>query len=305
MGVKPLQSGLLLKALAGILLFFALVLAALAQQRRPAQPTRTNPLAGRPEAVDAGHTLFRETCSVCHGAFGEGGQGGEGQGPNLITSGRVQRASDDELLGIIRHGVPGSAMPAFPFPEQKALQVIAYLRTLSATAVTLNVPGDVAAGRSLFFGKAHCAECHMIGGKGGFLGPDLSNIGANRRLDQLRDAILHNNQGGSTSGDLYGDPLAGYRPLLLTLPNGSKVEAVAKHYSNYSIQAVDKDGNLYLLHGPEMKRAEFQAKSWMPDDYGQKLTADELQNLFAYLSRQSVRPPEKSKTSKAQPEGDD
>jgi cytochrome c oxidase cbb3-type subunit 3 len=281
-----------MKALVSALLLVILTSPVPAQQGRAPQPAaRTNPLAGQTQAVDAGQKAFRETCSVCHGAFGEGGQGGEGQGPNLITSGRVQRSSDDELFGIIQHGVPGSAMPAFALAANKTWQLVSYLRTLSATAVTLNVAGNAEAGRAIFSGKGQCSDCHMIGGKGGFLGPDLSDIGATRRLDQLRDAVLKTTQGGSTSRDLYGDPLAGYRPILLTMQDGTKVEAVAKHYSNYSVQALDKAGNLHLLHGADIKRAEFLPKSWMPDDYSKRLSAVELQDLLAYLSRQSIRPP--------------
>jgi len=32
------------------------------------------------------------------------------------------------------------------------------------------------------------------------------------------------------------------------------------------------------------------ARSLMPDDYGRRLSARELQDLYAFLSRQAVRP---------------
>ena len=284
---EVLVAGRFLKAFAVCLAVTTLLAG---QQRKAETAAKKNPVAGQPKAIEAGEATFRQTCSVCHGAFGEGGQG-EGQGPNLIAGGAIRRSSDGELFSIIHNGVPGSAMPGFRIAEPQTWELISYLRTLGATAITLNVPGSVEAGRAIFFGKGECSTCHMIGGQGGFLGPDLSDIGAIRRLDQLRDGILKNTAGSNTSGDLYGDPYAGYRPVLLTTDSGQTIEAVAKHYSNYSIQALDKNGKLYLLRGAEMKRAAFREKSWMPDDYGTRLSKDELQDLLAYLSRRSVRKP--------------
>jgi putative heme-binding domain-containing protein len=166
----------------------------------------------------------------------------------------------------------------------------------------LNVPGKVEEGSAIFFGKGQCSTCHMIHGKGGFLGPDLTDIGASRRLDQLRDALLMRSSGGSTSGDLYGDPMAGYRAVLLKTDDGRTVRGIAKHYSNYSAQILDENGKIHLLHGPEeLKKMTLREKSWMPDDYSKRLTPEEIQDVLAFLSRQSVRPPEENKSVRQPP----
>src|SRR5436190_4692836 len=34
----------------------------------------------------------------------------------------------------------------------------------------------VSAGESLFFGRAGCASCHQVNGRGGITGPDLSTV---------------------------------------------------------------------------------------------------------------------------------
>lgn len=156
----------------------------MSQQRRRSQTGNANPLAGSPQAIEAGRTQFRQICAPCHGAEAEGGQG-EGQVPSLVTNNTVRRASDKQVFGFIRNGVPGTAMPSIALPEAKIWQLVAYVRSLSATAISLRVPGNVATGRGIFFGKGECASCHMIRGQGGFLGPDLSDIGASRRLDLL------------------------------------------------------------------------------------------------------------------------
>lgn len=280
------------------------------QQRRTAaqrgRAAATNPLDGNPQAITGGQERFRETCAVCHGANGEGGQG-EGQGPNLITNPDVRRASDTALFKVVHDGMPATAMPAFPLPRTLVWQLVAYVRSLSATAISLHLPGDVQAGRAIFFGKGNCSECHMIRGQGGFLGPDLTNIGASRRLDQIRDALLKTGNDASNKSDLYGDPMAGYRAVILRTPDGKEIQGVAKNYTNYSIEVLDVSGHLHLLHGAEMSRVTFQANpSWMPGDYAKTLTEKEIQDLLAFLSRQSVRPQAPKATSNApQPEEDD
>jgi mono/diheme cytochrome c family protein len=45
--------------------------------------------------------------------------------------------------------------------------------------------GDPAAGEAVFYGKAACATCHEVNGRGGIDGPDLSNAG------RLAVAALH------------------------------------------------------------------------------------------------------------------
>jgi|GEM_PF-350057 len=264
----------------------------------------SNPLDGNPAAIAAGQTRFRETCAICHGANGEGGQG-EGQGPNLITNSDVRRASDEALSKVVHDGIPATAMPAFPLPQTQIQQLVAYLRSLSATAISLHLPGDVAAGRAIFFGKGQCSQCHMIRGEGGFLGPDLTNIGAARRLDQIHDALLKTGSDASNKADLYGDPMAGYRAVILHTPDGKELRGVAKNYTNYSMQVLDAAGHLHLLRGEEMSRAAFQPKSWMPDDYQKVLMEKEIQDLLAFLSRQSVRPPEGPTSAAPQPEEED
>lgn len=234
-----------------------------------------NPLAGRPAAIEAGRARFLEACSACHGTDGGGGA----QGPSLIDGLAVRRASDEHLFEAIRKGVPNSAMPPFAFSDEITWQLAAFVRSLSAAAIGLRVAGNAEAGNALFFGKAGCSNCHSIRGQGGVLGPDLSDIGASRRLDQIREALLD-------PGNRITD---GYTAVTLTLENGEKPRAVARNFNNYSAQVFDAGGKLHLLRGKDLKRLTFEEKSWMPGDYGTRLSDVEIQNLLAFLSRQAVR----------------
>jgi cytochrome c oxidase cbb3-type subunit 3 len=277
---------------------------AIGRQDSKSEPKGSNPLNGQPAAIAAGQSQFIQNCAHCHGADAKGGQG-EGPGPNLVASGNVRRDSDATLFSIIHNGIPGSAMPSFSLADHQIWQLVSFVRSLGARAIDLPVSGNVAAGRAIFFGKGGCSSCHMIHGEGGFLGPDLTNVGAARRLDQIRDSVLKSTRAASDTGDLYGDPLAGYRPVLLKLNDGQTIEGIAKHYSNYSVEILDKDGKLHLLHGDAIQNVVFKEKSWMPDDYSKRLTPTEIRDLLAFLSRQSDRPRTESKSVAAVPHDED
>jgi putative heme-binding domain-containing protein len=227
-------------------------------------------------AVEAGERRFNQLCAGCHGQHGEGGQG-ESQGPNLVDSWEVRRASNDRLVAFIRDGVRGTAMPQFSLPADQITELSAYVRGLNAPAISLPVHGDVAAGASVFEGKGQCARCHMIRGRGGFLGPDLSNDGARMQMSELCTAIL--NPGAIRA--------PGYQSVTLRLRGQGTMKGIVRHQSRWSLQILDEKGELHLLHGDEMGQATLTTTSWMPDDYSRRLTADEVDNVVAFLSRQA------------------
>ena len=84
-----------------------------------------------------GERVFKNFCMLCHGPQGKG-DGPLAKGltppPANLTSEDVRQDSDEELLGIIRNGQPGTAMPPWKasLTEQQILDVLAYVRRLSS-----------------------------------------------------------------------------------------------------------------------------------------------------------------------------
>lgn len=230
-------------------------------------------------AIAAGEENFKLVCSGCHGITAEGGRG-----PNLITGRNARRASDEELFDIIKNGIAGSDMPPSPLDDPKVWQITAYVRNLSAPAYRQPLKGDPAAGKAIYYGKGGCANCHMIRGEGGYLGPDLTNIGMDRNLSQLREGLLEPNKRFTE----------GFRPVIATLADGTQIKGVAKNNSNYSLQLLDGKGRLHLLDKRELKEANFQEKSWMPANYKDKLSETEVEDLLAFLAQQTIRAPKDS-----------
>ncbi len=247
--------------------------AALAAQDR--EPEVKNPVAGKPEAIEAGRSLYMNSCSGCHGPNAEGGRG-----PRLINNGSVRGANDKSLFATIKEGVPGSDMPSSTLAEDKVWQVAAFVKNLNASAFDTRPVGDIEAGAKAFQGRGGCVVCHAVKGRGGLLGPDLTNIGMTRSVAQIRESIL----------DPSARPTEGFLGVSVTTRRGEKIVGVAKDNTNYNIHVLDAKGKLHLLNKLDLVEIVFQKDSPMPADYSKRLGRGELTDLIAYLSRQAARP---------------
>lgn len=226
------------------------------------------------QAVETGRKIFLEACSACHGQ-----NGGGGHGPSLVEGQRVRALKDAQLFQSIQKGVPGTDMPPSPLPEPQIRQVMAFVRSLGAPAVDAHVPGSLEAGQAIFFGKGRCSNCHSIRGQGGWIGPDLTNAGEARTLGQLRESLLEPSKRIAE----------GFEGVSLTTRDGKHIEGVAKNHDNYSIQVLDRQGKLHLLASADLAKLEIRQSSLMPADYSRQLSATEIQDVLAFLSRQTTR----------------
>ena len=77
------------------------------------------------QTPDAGRLLYANRCAGCHGTTGNGGE----LGPSITT--RVPARTDEELVTVIRTGLPTAGMPAFAnLSETELRDLIGFLRTL-------------------------------------------------------------------------------------------------------------------------------------------------------------------------------
>jgi cytochrome c oxidase cbb3-type subunit III len=228
------------------------------------------------QSVEAGQKLFSQTCSVCHGIDGKG----SGRGPDLTQGLVVTRGTDDDVFQVIHKGVPGSAMPGFDLPDSQIRQLVAFIRSLSTKAAELFVPGDQGTGKEVFLGKGGCSQCHMIRGQGSLVGPDLSNLGGEHTLSEIRESILKPNESVQRR----------YKSITVVTQSGERITGTLRNRDNFSLQMMDPQGNFRFFLTRELREIIPQERSLMPDHYGTLLSAEELQNLLAYLSRQTVNP---------------
>jgi cytochrome c oxidase cbb3-type subunit III len=259
-----------------VILFGATAARGQAQQAAP-----TNPVAGNQAAIREGASLFRGNCSPCHGPNAQGG----GRGPDL-TSGRwVHGSSDAEIFATITHGVPGTEMPANVFDDSETWAIIAYLRSL-APAKSAVVSGDRVKGEKIFTTSAGCATCHMVKGRGGLLGPDLSRVGESRStaylVESIREPSKQLSDGMLDPNNHYGLPLV-YDTVTVVTAGGEKIAGIAKNEDTFSIQLLDTHQQLQFFLKKDLKQVTHERKSLMPAYNEQMLKPEDLEDLVAYL----------------------
>src|SRR5260370_21220974 len=156
------------------------------------------------------------------------------------------------------------------------------LLTICAAVALVNAraqTGDAAVGERLFAGKGNCATCHIVRGRGGVLGPDLSDIGRDRTAAQIEQALRDPSGAGS------------YPAVTVRLHTAQTIHGIARNENAFELQFLDLDGNLHLL-SKEQGADIVRDRSLMP-----KLawTSNEMRDLVSYLSRLTIDPNAKAR----------
>ena len=260
-----------------------------AQRRGGPPPGPKNPFEGQTAAIEEGRGVYNQRCTTCHGFDGAAGE----MGPALGLEGRryaMQNAS--EIFGAIKNGIPATGMPpAADMPDEQIWKVAAYIQALRGTAIDAPSSGDVARGETIFWGKGECGNCHMVRGKGGVLGPELSAIADLRKTASIVDALTNENyrvqgDGGAIPRELK--PPTDYRVARVIMPDGHTIRGVLKNEDSVSLQILGvDDSRLHLLRREDVKQVLYEKTSLMARDYETRLTKDEFQDLLAFLTRQS------------------
>jgi cytochrome c oxidase cbb3-type subunit 3 len=232
-----------------------------------------NPFANDPKAAEAGQSHFRINCSLCHGLGAHGG----GRGPDLTHARKKHGNSDADLFRTIHDGVPGTDMPAalgsigVEMKDQEIWQVITYLRSIEVKAPPL--PGNLADGKALFYGAANCSKCHMVEGKGGRLGPDLTNIGSARSVESIMESVRDPSRQLSD----------GYQTVTVVTADGKESRGFIMNEDRFSVQMMDTNERILLLEKDKLRSFERSSVSLMPP-YDRTLVSDKnLQEIVAYL----------------------
>lgn len=272
-----LRSAIIFGALAALTVFAAAA-GARAQDK--------NRLANDPKAAKLGEFQFRSNCAFCHGLGARGG----GRGPDLRRAQKKHGNADADLFRTINEGVPGTAMPpngatqqGVGMTEEEIWQVIAYIRSVQVKS-DAQTAGDAEHGKALFFGPAACSSCHMVQGKGGRLGPDLTSTGSGRSTEYIVESVRNPSkrlaQGISEAMKEFSQE---YETVTVVDASGQKFQGVVLNEDNFTLQMLDTREGLHLFEKDKLRSLEKSRESLMPA-YDQKmLNAKELQDLIAYL----------------------
>src|SRR3954453_7157108 len=148
--------------------------------RLSARNTGANPVAGTPQALEAGTTAYNGVCAQCHGASGQGdGLFAQAVFPPAtdLTGDTTRQMSDAQLFYIIKNGLGFTPMPAYGehYSDQTIWSMVSYIRALqngqggrlpvgtptSQQVSAAQVPdGGNAQRGALLFRSNGCVVCH-------------------------------------------------------------------------------------------------------------------------------------------------
>ena len=245
-----------------------------------------NPYAGDAKAAHAGEFEFRINCALCHGLGAHGG----GRGPDLTRAQKKHAHSDAELFQVISNGIPGTAMPAngtngqgVGMTDEEIWQIITYIRSVEVKAAA-KPTGSAAHGKELFYGDANCSLCHMVEGRGGRVGPDLTDVGGSRTRDALIDSVRHPSHhlawGLTESTKEFPQE---YENVTVVTADGKQIKGVALNEDNFSVQMMDSSEQIYLLDKATLRSFQKSRKSVMPVYTPELLSDKDLDDIVAFL----------------------
>lgn len=245
-----------------------------------------NPLARDAKAAKAGEYEFRINCALCHGLGAHGG----GRGPDLTAAHKKHTHSDADMFQVISNGIPGTAMPAngtngqgVGMTDKEIWQIIAYIRSQEVKAPAKPL-GSASRGKDLFYGDANCSLCHMIEGKGGRLGPDLSSVGGSRTraaiIDSVRNPSSHLAWGLTESTKEFPQE---YESVEAVTADGKQIKGVTLNEDSFTVQVMDTSEQIHLLEKDKLRSFQKSRESAMPKYAADILSDKDLDDIVAFL----------------------
>jgi len=239
----------------------------------PILHAQQNPLANSAAAVRAGESEFRINCSFCHGIGARGG----GRAPDLTRTQKKHGNTDADLFRTIHDGVSGTDMPAamgsigVEMKEEEIWEVVAYLRSVQVK--TAPPSGDAVHGKVLFEGSANCSKCHMVAGKGGRLGPDLTATGSSRSMQSIIESVREPSK----------DLASGYQTVTVNTAAGEEIKGILLNEDLFSLQMMDTGERIRLFARDQLRLVTKSPTSLMPPYTAAALGDKDLRDIIGYL----------------------
>jgi cytochrome c oxidase cbb3-type subunit III len=229
------------------------------------------------EDLEIGKNVFQVHCARCHGMLGEGGEG-----PSLKRPRLVHAQDDRALYSVISRGIPGTGMPATWVPRPRDLwRVAAYVQSLGRLADE-ELPGDPTACRVVYESKGNCSCCHILGGTGCGVGPELSEVGLRRNREYLQRALISPEMDQPKIASQMRGTLNSFLTVRVVSELGT-YEGMRINENEFSVQMRDLSGNIYSFDKAKLTSYEKDFGHLLMPGYGAVLGEADVNHLVAYL----------------------
>ena len=125
-----------------------------------------------------------------------------------------------------------------------------------------------------------CTTCHLVNGKGGKLGPDLSTVGSYMTPESLLESLLN------PSTDIK----QGYETVVVTRKDQTVVSGLLQRKTDTSVLVRDPSGKVVSIPAGEVAKVDTSPVSLMPPGLTSSLRRDELVDLMTFLTSLGVEP---------------
>jgi putative heme-binding domain-containing protein len=163
-------------------------------------------------------------------------------------------------------------MPSFRLTERETRQTATYVFSLSRS-IARPGPGNPERGAAIYESSG-CGSCHVVDGRGGILGPELTAIGGRRGSVYLREAIVKPAASHPT----------GYLVVRAVQNSGPEIRGIRVNEDVFWIQIRDAGGNVHSLQKSELARVDRELEGTLMPSYESRLSAAQLDDLVAYLA---------------------
>ncbi|MFC4874087.1 PVC-type heme-binding CxxCH protein [Negadavirga shengliensis] len=191
------------------------------------------------------------------------------------------RAGDDEvkaamqrLLAKVNQGKSEAFYQQLILAVEQQLPGRPENQDLEKWQTLLDGQGDQERGRRVFFSQtALCATCHAVNGRGGDLGPDLTNVGKSKDRRGLISSLLLPSQEISPE----------WQGWYIKLSDGTYYEGRQIDVGNDDIKLYTQAKGFISVDKKDIADYGMSAFSLMPDGLEQRLTDQDLKDLLAFL----------------------
>jgi putative heme-binding domain-containing protein len=181
----------------------------------------------------------------------------------------VKFAASSELNRAPWPEIKKRALELLPLPQGRNAEPLPPLADL------FKRKGDPAHGKQIFESQtAGCSTCHKVLGKGGEVGPDLSEIGTKLGKDALYESILDPSAGISF----------GYEAWSLELKNGDDAFGLITSETAEELTLKNQAGIITKYKKPDIIKRQKSNTSIMPAGLQLTMSTQDLIDLIEYLS---------------------
>ncbi|MCA9213079.1 MAG: NPCBM/NEW2 domain-containing protein [Planctomycetales bacterium] len=160
------------------------------------------------------------------------------------------------------------ASEIFPAPQAKGEGSLPPARDLA------RLRGDGNNGAAVFAKTGTCANCHVVGGKGKEVGPDLSQIGSKLSREAMFESIIYPGAGVAHN----------YENFTAVLSDGNVITGLVTSKTDDQVVMKDAEGIQRTIDTADIEQLTQLPISLMPNDISKLMTKQELVDVVEYLT---------------------